>query len=148
MIGVIPSLQHGYSLGEFRVDSHKTQVWDHNTRVPAMFKGPGIAAGSVMPAIASMVDMGPTFIELATGAPPPEWMDGMSFASILTGKNPTAQGWKDAQLIEYQVSCQHPDVPTQCTRTLCGHYGDGGCGNCGRVGRFSTDAQLCSSHVI
>jgi N-acetylglucosamine-6-sulfatase len=24
---------HGYSLGEFMIDSHKTQVWDHNTRV-------------------------------------------------------------------------------------------------------------------
>jgi N-acetylglucosamine-6-sulfatase len=28
------SSDHGYSLGQFRVDSHKTQVWDHNTRVP------------------------------------------------------------------------------------------------------------------
>ena len=25
---------HGYNLGQFRVDSHKTMVYDHNLRVP------------------------------------------------------------------------------------------------------------------
>ena len=33
---------HGYSQGQFRLCSHKMQVYDHGTRVPALFRGPGI----------------------------------------------------------------------------------------------------------
>eukprot|EP00041_Stephanoeca_diplocostata_P025266 m.657476 g.657476 ORF g.657476 m.657476 type:complete len:563 (-) comp22713_c0_seq8:2129-3817(-) len=94
---------HGYSLGEFRIDSHKTQVWDHNTRVPMMIKGPGITPGLVFQPMASMVDLGPTILDLATGEPngdSPAEMDGLSFAPALLGQ-PQHQ-WKDAVLVEYQ----------------------------------------------
>lgn len=30
---------HGYSQGQFRLCSHKMQVYDHGTRVPALFRG-------------------------------------------------------------------------------------------------------------
>ena len=32
---------HGYNLGQFRVDSHKTMVYDHSAH-PAIVRGPGI----------------------------------------------------------------------------------------------------------
>ena len=86
------------------VDSHKTQVWDHNTRVPMMIKGPMIAPGTVFSGMASMADLAPTILELAAGgndasAVPPH-MDGASFAPMLT--NQESRPWKEAVLVEYQ----------------------------------------------
>lgn len=62
-----PPLDPSYSLGEFRIPSHKTQVYDHNTRVPMLIKGPGIKAGSSLDIKSAMVDLGLTFIDLAGG---------------------------------------------------------------------------------
>ena len=88
---------HGYNLGQFRVDSHKTMVYDHCTRVPFSIRGPGIGAGTELPLISSMVDVAPTLLELAAGglaADSPEaralvalreTMDGVSFAPWLIG---------------------------------------------------------------
>lgn len=100
----ITASDHGYSLGQFRVDSHKTQVWDHNTRIPVFARGPGIKPGSVFAPITSMVDWAPTILELAAGGNDPTavplGMDGGSFAPMLT--NTGSRPWKNAQLIEYQ----------------------------------------------
>ena len=38
---------HGYSLGGFRVDSHKMQVYDHNSRVPFVAWGPNLTTASI-----------------------------------------------------------------------------------------------------
>lgn len=93
---------HGYNLGQFRVDSHKTQVYDHNSRVPMIIKGPGIAKGVELPLVTSMVDLGPTILEIAGGSASavPRLMDGMSFAPQLQGQSSTP--WKGAALIEYR----------------------------------------------
>lgn len=93
---------HGYNLGQFRVDSHKTQVYDHNSRVPMIIKGPGIAEGVELPLVTSMVDLGPTILEIASGSASavPNTMDGMSFAPALAGQD--SMPWKGAALIEYR----------------------------------------------
>jgi len=95
---------HGYQLGQFRVDSHKTQVYDHVTMPPAMVRGPGIPAGVEHNFVATMADFGPTILELAGGpsAVPPT-MDGMSYARMLTAAPGAVKiPWKDAALIEYK----------------------------------------------
>lgn len=114
---------HGYSLGQFRIESHKEQVYDHNTRIPMLIAGPGITPGSDIKIPASMTDIAPTILELANGGELPEaeaaGMDGTSFAQQLLG-NSNAESWsKDAVLIEYQsihkgnageeVPCLGPD---------------------------------------
>ena len=103
---------HGYNLGQFRVDSHKTQVYDHNLRVPMIIKAPKAFAGTAprdLPLVTSMVDLGPTILELAAGgndpASVPGTMDGASFAPFLTGQQQQQQQqprkWKTAALVEY-----------------------------------------------
>ena len=91
---------HGYNLGQFRDDSHKTQVYDHNLRVPAIIQGPKVSPGSLFTPVTSMVDLGPTILELAAGgndagavpaiAPPPGAdldysMSGADFPAIQKG---------------------------------------------------------------
>jgi len=104
---------HGYNLGQFRVDSHKTQVYDHNSRVPMIIKGPGVTKGSVLPLVTSMVDLGPTILELAAGrkSDTTKTMDGSSFAPMLLGKE--ARPWKGAALIEYR------SIREQNTEEMC-----------------------------
>jgi arylsulfatase A-like enzyme len=37
---------HGYNLGHHRLPSNKFLLYDHSLRIPMVFKGPGIVAGS------------------------------------------------------------------------------------------------------
>ena len=97
---------HGYNLGQFGVPSHKTQVYDHVTRVPFMVAGPGIAPGSRVDQVSSYVDITPTLLDLAGYEASPgdgysTQMDGRSFARFLSGDRNVGD-WKTAALIEYQ----------------------------------------------
>mmetsp|Transcript_93642 Transcript_93642/g.180696 ORF Transcript_93642/g.180696 Transcript_93642/m.180696 type:complete len:581 (+) Transcript_93642:35-1777(+) len=106
---------HGYNLGQFRVDSHKTQVYDHNSRVPMIVKGPRVAKGSELPILTSMVDLAPTLLDLAAGGNDAKTvsknMDGLSFAAALVGEQ--QQRWKGAALIEYR-SIRKTDTAWMC----------------------------------
>jgi N-acetylglucosamine-6-sulfatase len=103
---------HGYNLGQFGIPSHKTQVYDHVTRIPFMIAGPGISPGSRVQEISSYVDITPTLLDLAgfkgnQGDGYSNRMDGRSFAPFLHGGG-SREDWKDAALIEYQ-SIHAPD---------------------------------------
>ena len=141
---------HGYNLGQFRVDSDKTQAYDHVIRVPFLVKGPGIAPGQVLPHTASMADVAPTILELIGGlgsnAMQRVTMDGTSWAPILLAKpaesrSPQDQilgaGWpRTATIVEYQPgrkanSCSTGTVisppgalPARAYNISC-HYHDG-----------------------
>eukprot|EP00937_MAST-01D_sp_MAST-1D-sp2_P005871 g5871.t1 len=132
---------HGYNLGQFRVDSDKTMVYDHGTRVPALIKGPGITPGTVLPLVASMADLAPTLLELASGADTTADMDGSSFArQLLAAGAPAPAGsaagsaapafGRTATLIEYQSgrgrpACSSPMAPPAPQNISC-HVHDSG----------------------
>eukprot|EP00730_Choanoeca_flexa_P010995 TRINITY_DN2210_c0_g1_i2.p1 TRINITY_DN2210_c0_g1~~TRINITY_DN2210_c0_g1_i2.p1 ORF type:complete len:519 (+),score=99.21 TRINITY_DN2210_c0_g1_i2:179-1558(+) len=112
---------HGYSLGEFRIPSHKSQVYDHNLRVPMPIKGPGIAPGSQCNHPTAMVDLMPTFVDIAGGNPPP-FADGKSFLPLINAEHPahTTTEWRTFTLVEYesirakpQMSGQGDGLPTR-----------------------------------
>lgn len=56
---------HGFTLGEFNMLMDKRHVYDFDTRVPFLVRGPGISAGSVLNAMATLVDLAPTILEMA-----------------------------------------------------------------------------------
>jgi N-acetylglucosamine-6-sulfatase len=123
---------HGYNLGQFRVDSDKTQVYDHNTRVPMLFKGPGIPHGIKVPIVSSMADIAPTLLELV-GANniESEQMDGTSFAPQLAGTaGAGAAGFgRTATLVEYvnggeENKCSKPMALPAPQNATC-HWHDG-----------------------
>ena len=62
---VIFTSDHGFSLGEYGLLMDKRHVYDFDTRVPLLVRGPGIAPGSVMSAPATHVDLAPTILAMA-----------------------------------------------------------------------------------
>jgi hypothetical protein len=105
----------GYNLGQFRVDSDKTMVYDHVTRVPFLVKGPGIQPGQTLDHVAGMADVTPTLLELIAGTKSSEpvraMMDGQSWAPLLLAKNGSMNSGsvapapfvRTATLIEYHA---------------------------------------------
>jgi N-acetylglucosamine-6-sulfatase len=47
--------RQGYSLGQYRLPTHKMQVYENCLRVPFLIKGPGIQPGSQHSFLAGMV---------------------------------------------------------------------------------------------
>ena len=129
----------GYNLGQFRVDSDKTMVYDHVTRVPFLIKGPDLKSGTVLSHVASMADVAPTLLELVAGtarsASTRATMDGTSWAPLLLATDHGAAVTKTAALIEYHSRggnrCSGmnvgsaPGTPPSIKYNVSCHYHDG-----------------------
>jgi N-acetylglucosamine-6-sulfatase len=97
-------------MGQFNLGACKRQPYDTDIRIPFLIVGPGIAPG-VVPHVAGMVDLGPTFLALASQSEQIEHMhmDGRSLLPLLRPSSPsvgaaTAATWRDAYLIEYTAT--------------------------------------------
>jgi len=76
------SSDHGFQLGQFNIPMDKRHVYDWDTRIPLLVKGPGVRAGSTLSAPGTQVDIAPTLLGLA-GIPAPGSMDGKSIVPFL-----------------------------------------------------------------
>ncbi|NQT84074.1 sulfatase, partial [bacterium] len=97
----------------------KWNLYDAGIRVPLLARWPGkVKAGSVSDAIVSLVDVLPTFIEVAGGEPPRE-MDGCSFLPVLLGK-----GTRHRRVIfaTHTGDGKMNDFPMRCIRTSTHKY--------------------------
>lgn len=76
---------HGYNLGQHRIPSNKFLLYDHSLKIPMVFKGPGMAAGTTLDYLGTQVDLAPTILGLA-GMNASDWMDGKSIVPLLVTK--------------------------------------------------------------
>ncbi len=72
---------HGWHLGEKDITGKHT-LWDHSTRVPLIFSGPGITAGQRVTSPAELLDIFPTLIGL-TELPANPNLEGLSLVPQL-----------------------------------------------------------------
>ena len=72
---------HGFHLGEKQHWAKRT-LWEESTRVPLLFSGPGIAAGTSCAEAASLIDIYPTLVELCK-LPKNSHLDGISLVPQL-----------------------------------------------------------------
>jgi hypothetical protein len=93
---------NGYHLGNHRLWMGKRAPYEEDIGVPLMVRGPGVPAGEVRNELVLNNDFAPTIAELA-GATTPPFVDGRSFAPLLTGSAPYAsrsafleEGWLTA----------------------------------------------------
>jgi iduronate 2-sulfatase len=88
---------HGYHLGEQGLWG-KTSVFELDARVPMMIATPDCAASSKTEALAELVDLFPTLVDVCH-LPTPEGLEGKSLTTVL--KDPTAQ-------VKAGACTQHP----------------------------------------
>ena len=85
---VIFTSDHGDCLNDHG-HSQKWTMYEQSVRVPAIIWGPSVGiAPQVTEALASLMDFGPTILELA-GLAPPDWMEAQSLMPLL-GAQPSA----------------------------------------------------------
>jgi len=72
---------HGWHLGEKGITGKNT-LWEPSTRVPLIFAGPGVAAGTKCGRPAELLDVYPTLVDLC-GLPPREGLEGLSLVPQL-----------------------------------------------------------------
>ena len=95
---VLFTSDNGYHLGSHRlVPGDKKTPYEEDIGVPLMVRGPGVPAGSVRQQMVLNNDTAPTIADLA-GVPTPSFVDGRSFAPLLTGAPPSS--WREAFLEE------------------------------------------------
>lgn len=125
---------HGFQLGEDNMLMDKRHVYDWDTRVHLLARGPGIPARSTFAFPATLVDLAPTFLGLA-GLPKPPAMDGRSLIPLLTaggdaealppsvGRHLRAAGpreayagaWRREVFIEYYFVAPNDKCVENCT---------------------------------
>ena len=80
------SSDHGFQLGELNLPQDKRNVYDFDTRIHMVARGPGIRPGTLWNAPATNVDIAPTFLTLAGVAPAAiaaAAIDGRSFLHFI-----------------------------------------------------------------
>jgi arylsulfatase A-like enzyme len=105
------SSDNGLHMGEHRLRPGKLTAFDTDIRVPLIIAGPGIRAGMRIGALASNVDLAPTFEQLAGQTLSPT-IDGRSLLPLLEGHRPS--DWRRAVLVEHRgpdVDITDPDYP-------------------------------------
>ncbi len=97
---IILTADHGDMLGE-RGMWFKMTFYERSVRVPLIIAGPGMPAGKRVGENVSLLDIFPTFVELAgdgMAETPVDPIDGHSLTGLLTGHNPA---WDDTVYGEY-----------------------------------------------
>jgi arylsulfatase A-like enzyme len=114
---IVFASDNGFHLGNHRLRPAKSTPYEEDTGVPLMVRGPGVPAGVVRNQLVLNNDFAPTLARLA-GATAPDFVDGRSFAPLLTASPPSS--WRTAFLEEGwrpEVGLQIPTHKSVHTRT-------------------------------
>lgn len=91
---------NGVHHGEHRIASGKQTPFEESILAPLIVVGPGVPSGATIDAMASNIDLGPTFAEIA-GTTAPAFVDGRSLVPLLDGNPPGS--WREAVVAEFPV---------------------------------------------
>jgi N-acetylglucosamine-6-sulfatase len=106
---IVFSSDNGYHLGQHRLVKGKQTAFDTDIRVPLIVAGPGVPHGKTISQVVQNVDLYPTFVQLAGGAPGPS-IEGHSLVPLL---HPTssAPSWRTVALVEHHGANNDPADP-------------------------------------
>lgn len=93
---------NGYHMGQHRLAPGKYLGYEEDVRVPLIVRGPQVPVSQTLPHLASIVDLAPTFADIA-GIPIPSYMDGQSLLPLLRADPPPLSSWRQACLFEQYV---------------------------------------------
>ena len=102
---IVITSDHGDYLGDHWL-GEKDLFHDPSVRVPMIIYDPSPEAdatrGTVSDALVESIDLVPTFVEVAGGAPRDEWLEGRSLMPLLHGEKP--DDWRSYAVSEYDYS--------------------------------------------
>jgi len=104
---------NGYHQGEHRIAKGKQSPYEESEKVPFVVVGPGVPAGTARMEPISLIDLAPTFLDLA-GLPmaAADAMDGRSLKPLLQSPE-KIPSWRTAVLFEKVGSAEDPiDINT------------------------------------
>jgi arylsulfatase A-like enzyme len=108
---IIFTSDNGFHLGNHRVyPGGKWLPYEEDIGVPLMVRGPGVLAEATRQHLVINNDFAPTMADLA-GVNIPAFVDGSSFATLLTATPPALSSWRKAFLEEGWPDTNHPDIP-------------------------------------
>jgi N-acetylglucosamine-6-sulfatase len=97
----IVTSDHGYHLGEFGLIFEKSTPYETDIRVPFFVRGPGVPKNASVEGMISLIDIGPTILELSGARlPGTRTQDGRSFVPLLKGGSLPTE-WRNGLLIEH-----------------------------------------------
>lgn len=96
---IIFTSDQGFTLGQHRIVEGKSSFFEEDIVVPFSIRGPGVPEGEkITGVLTTVLDIAPTISEWA-GVVPPNFVDGRSFAGLLTGEKPSFS-WRNVFLLE------------------------------------------------
>jgi arylsulfatase A-like enzyme len=106
---------NGFHLGQHRLTRGKRTSYEEDIGIPLMVRGPGVPANEVRQQLVLNNDFAPTIADLAD-ASIPAFVDGSSFAPLLTGSPPST--WRTAFLEEGTLETIGSDTPTPTHKSV------------------------------
>jgi arylsulfatase A-like enzyme len=83
---IVFTADNGYMMGEHRIHAGKTVPYDPSAQIPLIIRGPGFPAGVDRHQVTALIDLAPTFLELAGGTAGLP-LDGMSLLPMAANPN-------------------------------------------------------------
>ena len=93
---IVFTSDNGYHEGQHRLLQGKYTAYETDLRVPLIVRGPGVPPGATLSALASEVDLAPTFAEIASATLPLP-SDGRTLLPLFGGEPPP---WRQLQFFE------------------------------------------------
>lgn len=102
---IVLTSDHGDYLGDHWL-GEKNLFHDPSVKIPLIIRDPSAQAdatrGTVCDELVEAIDLAPTFLEIAGGAPKPHILEGRSLVPFLHGKTPA--DWREFVVSEYDYS--------------------------------------------
>lgn len=93
---------NGWMRGEHRIPAEKYAPYEESIRIPLIVRGPGVAAGLTLDQVVGLVDLAPTFLDLAgAAASAVAESDGRSLVPLLRLKRGEGAPWRESMLLEH-----------------------------------------------
>jgi N-acetylglucosamine-6-sulfatase len=125
------SSDHGFQLGQFNIPMDKRHVYEWDTKIHLLVRGPGIEPGSSFHYPGTQVDIAPTILGLA-GISKPSTMDGHSIVPFLVRRQAELlestwqhllqlgdmsayeASWRQEVFIEYYFCAENVKCTSEC----------------------------------
>jgi arylsulfatase A-like enzyme len=116
---IVFASDNGFLLYRHRVYS-KGAPYEESQGIPFVVRGPGVERGAVSRKLVANIDLAPTIAEWV-GVEPPAFVDGRSFAPLLSRSSPTS--WRKRLLIEFFFGHPYSGLRTAAGETYVEYEG-------------------------